>query len=363
MVDDRGDRRCARAQAPSSLPAPTPPRGAGDRRHRRAVRRNDQSAGRLRPGPGARGARRRGAWPISSSCSSIPPRSTPGSIRCRWSARRVRGEGAMLIDETGTRFMAGRGRGELAPRDVVARASRRTSRPAIASFSMRAPALGADFAAALPRHHGALPRRRHRSGARSRSRSRRPRTTTWAASPWTPRAAAPSRACGPAARWRRPACTAPTGWPATRCSRRVVMAGAVADSSPPREPAPLPAARPVALPRGARRRRRCAARSCRDAGRRARRRRPGGSGRRICSRSPQGRRRRPIRRWSALMIATAALAPRGKPRRPLARPTSRRPRLPGRAAVQHVHDTGDAARLPGRAAPPSRNRSSPEPEP
>ena len=34
----------------------------------------------------------------------------------------VRGEGATLIDETGTRFMAGHGRAELEPRDVVARA-------------------------------------------------------------------------------------------------------------------------------------------------------------------------------------------------------------------------------------------------
>ena len=34
----------------------------------------------------------------------------------------VRGEGATLIDETGTRFMAGQGRAELAPRDIVARA-------------------------------------------------------------------------------------------------------------------------------------------------------------------------------------------------------------------------------------------------
>ena len=34
----------------------------------------------------------------------------------------VRGEGAVLIDETGARFMAGRGRAELEPRDVVARA-------------------------------------------------------------------------------------------------------------------------------------------------------------------------------------------------------------------------------------------------
>ncbi|HEX7969782.1 MAG TPA: FAD-binding protein, partial [Stellaceae bacterium] len=33
----------------------------------------------------------------------------------------VRGEGAILVDETGARFMAGQGRAELEPRDVVAR--------------------------------------------------------------------------------------------------------------------------------------------------------------------------------------------------------------------------------------------------
>jgi L-aspartate oxidase len=34
----------------------------------------------------------------------------------------IRGDGAVLIDETGTRFMAGHGRAELEPRDIVARA-------------------------------------------------------------------------------------------------------------------------------------------------------------------------------------------------------------------------------------------------
>src|ERR1700722_2913774 len=34
----------------------------------------------------------------------------------------LRGDGAILIDETGTRFMAGYGRAELEPRDIVARA-------------------------------------------------------------------------------------------------------------------------------------------------------------------------------------------------------------------------------------------------
>ena len=59
-----------------------------------------------------------------------------------------------------------------------------------------------------------------RSADRSRSRSPRPRTTTWAASRWTTTAAPRCPASGPAARSPRPASTAPTGWPATRCWRR-----------------------------------------------------------------------------------------------------------------------------------------------
>ena len=58
----------------------------GDPRHRR--RRPDlslhhESAGAHRRRPGDGGARRRRAWSISSSCSSIPPRSPPAAIRCR----------------------------------------------------------------------------------------------------------------------------------------------------------------------------------------------------------------------------------------------------------------------------------------
>ena len=83
-----------------------------------------------------------------------------------------------------------------------------------------APGAGRGLRGALPRHRSALPGRRHRSrdpadpgaagGALPHGRHRR----GW------PRAAAPSKACGRAARRRRPACTAPIVWPATRCSRR-----------------------------------------------------------------------------------------------------------------------------------------------
>ena len=70
----------------------------------------------------------------------------------------VRGEGALLVDETGERFMAGRGRGaELAPRDVVARADRPRSIAAGHRVFLDArAALGAELRArAFPRHRGA----------------------------------------------------------------------------------------------------------------------------------------------------------------------------------------------------------------
>jgi L-aspartate oxidase len=71
----------------------------------------------------------------------------------------VRGEGAILVDETGTRFMAGEGRAELEPRDIVSRAvwaylqqGHRTyldARPALGrTFSTRFPAIAAACRAA-----------------------------------------------------------------------------------------------------------------------------------------------------------------------------------------------------------------------
>ena len=103
----------------------------------------------------------------------------------------LRGEGAMLVDETGVRFMpAVHKDAELAPRDVVARAIHREIAAGHKVFLDCREAIGAEFAGAFPDRLCRLQSRRHRSGARSRSRSRRPRTTTWAASPAT-RAAAP----------------------------------------------------------------------------------------------------------------------------------------------------------------------------
>lgn len=62
----------------------------------------------------------------------------------------VRGEGAVLIDETGERFMAGDGRAELEPRDVVSRAVARRIAAGHRIFLDARPTLGARFADHFP---------------------------------------------------------------------------------------------------------------------------------------------------------------------------------------------------------------------
>ncbi len=62
----------------------------------------------------------------------------------------VRGEGATLIDETNTRFMAGQGRAELEPRDVVSRAVWRHMQQGHRVFLDARTALGARFATRFP---------------------------------------------------------------------------------------------------------------------------------------------------------------------------------------------------------------------
>jgi L-aspartate oxidase len=62
----------------------------------------------------------------------------------------VRGEGAILIDETGERFMAGLGRAELEPRDVVSRAVWARMAAGHRVFLDARQALGARFAAHFP---------------------------------------------------------------------------------------------------------------------------------------------------------------------------------------------------------------------
>ena len=62
----------------------------------------------------------------------------------------VRGEGAVLVDETGARFMAGLGRAELEPRDVVSRAVAAHIAAGHRVFLDARQALGADFARHFP---------------------------------------------------------------------------------------------------------------------------------------------------------------------------------------------------------------------
>ncbi|MDR2011831.1 MAG: L-aspartate oxidase [Rhodanobacter sp.] len=62
----------------------------------------------------------------------------------------VRGEGAQLIDENGVRFMAGEGRAELEPRDVVTRAIARHAGQGHTVFLDARKALGPRFASRFP---------------------------------------------------------------------------------------------------------------------------------------------------------------------------------------------------------------------
>jgi L-aspartate oxidase len=62
----------------------------------------------------------------------------------------VRGEGAILIDETGCRFMAGQGRAELEPRDIVSRAVWRHRLAGHQTFLDPGPELAQKFAQRFP---------------------------------------------------------------------------------------------------------------------------------------------------------------------------------------------------------------------
>jgi L-aspartate oxidase len=107
----------------------------------------------------------------------------------------LRGAGAVLLDDGGRRFMpAIHPDAELAPRDVIAR-----------SVAARALAGRPVFLDA--------------TGIASRSRLQPRPTSTWVASRPTPTARRHWPGSGPAAKWPRRACTAVTGWQATRCSK------------------------------------------------------------------------------------------------------------------------------------------------
>ena len=114
---------------------------------------------------------------------------------------------------------------ELAPRDVVARALFRASRPADARFLDAPAASGARLAGALPHRLRRLP-----------APGLDPRAGPVPVSPAAhyhmggvavDGGAAPRcRACGPAARWPRRACTAPTAWPRNSLLEALVFGAA-----------------------------------------------------------------------------------------------------------------------------------------
>ena len=221
LVDDRGVAGVLAAGPLERLPAGDPSRRARHRRHRA-----DSTPHTTNPlgaiGQGLALAARAGAALADLEFVQFHPTALDvGRDPMPLVSEAVRGEGAVLVDERpASGSWRAHGRAELEPRDVVARAVAAHIAAGHRAFLDAREALGAGFARALPRHRSALPRRRHRSrdpadpGAAGRAlphgRHRRGRA----------RAAARSTACGRAARRRRPACTAPTVWPATRCSRR-----------------------------------------------------------------------------------------------------------------------------------------------
>ena len=130
----------------------------------------------------------------------------------------LRGEGAVLIDNMGRRFMTAiHEDSELGPRDIVARDLPRDRGRAGAFLDARA-ALGHVFRTpSRPSTRAAS--RSASTRCASRFQWRRRRITTWAAFMWMRAGAAALPACGPAVKSRPPACMAPIVSPAIRCSR------------------------------------------------------------------------------------------------------------------------------------------------
>ena len=149
----------------------------------------------------------------------------------------LRGHGALLRDDAGDRFVD-----ELAPRDVVSRAM--AARMAeqgtdhlwldatgLERFPQRFPTIAASLTSIgldpetdwLP----IAPAAHHLSGGVVTDLGGRRRCP----------------GCGPWARWRAPACTGPTGWPRTRCSKAWCSAPAWPSASRRITPGPSPAGR------------------------------------------------------------------------------------------------------------------------
>ena len=120
---------------------------------------------------------------------------------------------------------------DLAPRDVVARAivarmradRQRPRLPRRAAPRRRVPR------APLPLDRRALPRAGLRPGHRAAAGGPRPALRQRRRADRPASAGPPSRGSTPAVRSPAPACTAPTGWRPTRCSRALVFAARIAD--------------------------------------------------------------------------------------------------------------------------------------
>src|SRR5699024_5331294 len=132
----------------------------------------------------------------------------------------VRGEGAVLRDDAGERFMpAVHPDAELAPRDVVARAVAAQMLRTGAPVYLDATALGEDFLRRRFPSIDAAVRAPGWTGLASRCRSPRRRTTGWVGWPPTCGGAPRCPDCWLSVRWPAPGCTARTGWRRTRCSK------------------------------------------------------------------------------------------------------------------------------------------------
>ena len=238
--------RAGAQRATDSASCTRPSVHPGHRRARPSLRGDHQSrrarpatASRWRCGPASRSA-------ISSSSSSTRPccsTATAGGRR-PLITEALRGEGAILVDAQGNSVTAGvHPMGDLAPRDVVAAAIdarlTRDRRP------MRLPRRPRDrrLRATFPDRHRGLPGRRHRPdpptdpGRARRALQLRRRRHRRARPYRSARAVRGGR--GGAHR----ACTAPTGWRPTACSRAWWSAAGPARPPPSTPPRPGTAAR------------------------------------------------------------------------------------------------------------------------
>jgi L-aspartate oxidase len=123
LLQDGAGRVCGvRAAGPEGAMEITPRGGADHRRHRRAVRRHHQSR-RFCEARGWRWPR----WPARQVADPEfvqfhPTAIDVGRDPAPLATEALRGEGALLVDREGRRIMADHPQGDLAPRDVVARA-------------------------------------------------------------------------------------------------------------------------------------------------------------------------------------------------------------------------------------------------